>query len=133
MPRAYSSGGRVARGSPARMPGGLPLPNTRSFKERVGALKNLWPFLTMVWRTSRSLTAASLLLRLARALLPVITLYVGKLIIDDVVRDMKPVGRQRRRCNHDEATQSQSSGAAITSSDVMRPLTTIVIAKFLKN
>ena len=27
MPRAYSSGGRVARGSPARMPGGLPLPN----------------------------------------------------------------------------------------------------------
>ena len=85
MPRAYSSGGRVARGSPARMPGGLPLPNTRSFKERVGALKNLWPFLTMVWRTSRSLTAASLLLRLARALLPVITLYVGKLIIDDVV------------------------------------------------
>jgi ATP-binding cassette, subfamily B, bacterial len=53
--------------------------------ERVGALKNLWPFLTMVWRTSRSLTAASLLLRLARALLPVITLYVGKLIIDDVV------------------------------------------------
>ena len=61
------------------------MPNTRSFKERVGALKNLWPFLTMVWRTSRSLTAASLLLRLARALLPVITLYVGKLIIDDVV------------------------------------------------
>ena len=85
MPRAYSSGGRVARGSPARMPGGLPLPNTRSFKERVGALKNLWPFLTIVWRTSRPLTAASLLLRLARALLPVITLYVGKLIIDDVV------------------------------------------------
>jgi ATP-binding cassette subfamily B protein len=39
----------------------------------------------MVWRTSRSLTAASLLLRLVRALLPVITLYVGKLIIDDVV------------------------------------------------
>jgi ATP-binding cassette, subfamily B, bacterial len=61
------------------------LPNARSFKERLGALKNLRPFLTMVWRTSRSLTVASLLLRLARALLPVITLYVGKLIIDDVV------------------------------------------------
>jgi ATP-binding cassette, subfamily B, bacterial len=85
MPRAYSSGGRIAPGSPARMPGGPRLPNARSFKERVGALKNLWPFLMMVWRTSRSLTAASLLLRLARALLPVITLYVGKLIIDDVV------------------------------------------------
>jgi len=61
------------------------LPNARSFKERLGALRNLRPFLTMVWRTSRSLTVASLLLRLARALLPVITLYVGKLIIDDVV------------------------------------------------
>jgi ATP-binding cassette subfamily B protein len=85
MPRSYDSGGRVARGAPARLPGGPPLPNARSFKERLGALKNLWPFLTMVWRTSRSLTAASLLLRLVRALLPVITLYVGKLIIDDVV------------------------------------------------
>jgi ATP-binding cassette subfamily B protein len=31
------------------------------------------------------LTAASLLLRLLRALLPVVTLYIGKLIIDDVV------------------------------------------------
>jgi ATP-binding cassette subfamily B protein len=61
------------------------LPNARSFKERLGALRNLRPFLTMVWRTSRSLTVASLLLRSARALLPVITLYVGKLIIDDVV------------------------------------------------
>jgi ATP-binding cassette subfamily B protein len=31
------------------------------------------------------LTAASLLLRLLRALLPIVTLYIGKLIIDDVV------------------------------------------------
>ncbi|MGA2056148.1 MAG: ABC transporter ATP-binding protein [Bradyrhizobium sp.] len=39
----------------------------------------------MVWRTSPQLMAASLTLRLVRALIPVITLYVGKLIIDDVV------------------------------------------------
>ncbi|UXN57365.1 ABC transporter ATP-binding protein [Phyllobacterium zundukense] len=39
----------------------------------------------MVWRTSPHLTATSLVLRLGRALLPVITLFVGKLIIDDVV------------------------------------------------
>jgi ATP-binding cassette subfamily B protein len=38
----------------------------------------------MVWRTSPQLTAASLLLRLPRALLPVVALF-GKLIIDDVV------------------------------------------------
>jgi ATP-binding cassette subfamily B protein len=39
----------------------------------------------MVWRTSPQLMAASLALRLVRALLPVVTLYIGKLIIDDVV------------------------------------------------
>jgi ATP-binding cassette, subfamily B, bacterial len=39
----------------------------------------------MVWRTSPQLTAASLALRLVRALLPVVTLFIGKLIIDDVV------------------------------------------------
>ena len=83
--RAYSMAAELRGDPPHECREGCHLPNTRSFKERVGALKNLWPFLTMVWRTSRSLTAASLLLRLARALLPVITLYVGKLIIDDVV------------------------------------------------
>jgi ATP-binding cassette, subfamily B, bacterial len=67
------------------MPGGPPPPTARSLKERVGALRNLWPFLAMVWRTSPHLTAASLALRLLRALLPVATLYIGKLIIDDVV------------------------------------------------
>jgi len=59
--------------------------SNRSLRERVGALKNLRPFLMMVWRTSPELTAASLLLRLVRAVMPVITLYVGKLIIDNVV------------------------------------------------
>jgi hypothetical protein len=50
-----------------------------------GLLRHLWPFLAMVWRTSPQLTAASMLLRLLRALLPIVALYVGKLIIDDVV------------------------------------------------
>jgi ATP-binding cassette subfamily B protein len=77
--------GRLARGEARRMRGGEPLPNSRSLKERVGALRNLWPFLQVVWRTSPQFTAASLLLRLVRALLPVAALYIGKLIIDDVV------------------------------------------------
>mgnify|MGYP003605738864 FL=1 len=59
--------------------------NASSFRERVGALRNLRPFLAMVWATSPSLTAATIVLRLMRALLPVATLYIGKLIIDDVV------------------------------------------------
>jgi ATP-binding cassette, subfamily B, bacterial len=85
MPRTYSSGGRVPRGAPGRALGGPPLPEVHTLRERFGALKNLWPFLLMVWRTSPHLTAASLVLRLGRALLPVVTLFVGKLIIDDVV------------------------------------------------
>ena len=68
------------------MPDGSSLLSTTSFKERLGALKNVAPFVAMVWRTSPSLTLATFLLRLTRALLPVATLYVGKLIIDDVVQ-----------------------------------------------
>ena len=57
-----------------------------SFRERFDALRNLRPFLRMIWATSRSLTLATIGLRLIRALLPVATLYVGKLIIDEAVR-----------------------------------------------
>ncbi|MGH6875370.1 MAG: ABC transporter ATP-binding protein, partial [Aestuariivirgaceae bacterium] len=42
--------------------------------------------MAMVWSASPQLTSASLLLRLVRAVLPVVILYVGKLIIDEVVR-----------------------------------------------
>ena len=84
MPRQYESGGRVRGGPFGGAPAGLPS-GDRSFKERLGALKNLGPFIAMVWETSPQLTLASLLLRLVRAVLPVVTLFVGKLIIDEVV------------------------------------------------
>ena len=48
-------------------------------------MRNLPPFLRMVWQTSPVLTLASLGLRLIRALLPVAMLYVGKLIIDSAL------------------------------------------------
>ena len=60
-------------------------PQPQSWRERLGALRNLPPFLALVWRTSPSLTLAQAVLRIVRALLPVVTLYVGKLIIDEVV------------------------------------------------
>ena len=64
-----------------------PKPNPRkSFRERVDALRNLKPFLQQVWATSPSLTLGNIVLRAIRALLPVATLYVGKLIIDEAVR-----------------------------------------------
>jgi ATP-binding cassette subfamily B protein len=62
-----------------------PVPQ-RSLRERVGALRNLPPFLGLVWQTAPGLTVGNLALRVLRALLPVATLYVGKLIIDEVIR-----------------------------------------------
>jgi ATP-binding cassette, subfamily B, bacterial len=86
MSRQHSNGGRDARPSSGPAAFGSFAKAGASLKERVGALKNLRPFLMMVWRTSRGLTAASMVLRLFRAVLPVVTLFVGKLIIDNVVR-----------------------------------------------
>jgi ATP-binding cassette, subfamily B, bacterial len=83
MPRQTSNGGARQPSGPAAF--GSSATTGTSLRERVGALKNLRPFLAMVWRTSRGLTSASLMLRLVRAILPVVTLYVGKLIIDNVV------------------------------------------------
>ena len=85
-PRQYSMGGR-ASSAPAFNPAGRDAgpPPQRTLRERWGALRNLPPFLALVWQTSPRLTVGTLLLRLVRALLPVATLYVGKLIIDEVV------------------------------------------------
>jgi ATP-binding cassette subfamily B protein len=55
-------------------------------RARWGALRNIGPFLQMVWAASPLLTLSSGGLRLLRAVLPVASLWVGKLIIDEVVR-----------------------------------------------
>src|SRR5688572_9037214 len=57
-----------------------------SVRERWDAMRNLRPFLAQIWHTSPALTLATLALRLLRALLPVVMLYVGKLIIDEALR-----------------------------------------------
>ena len=82
MPKKYVMGGRTNAAAPGDA---LPGPGRSSWRERLGALRNLPPFLKLVWRTSPALTLSQALLRIARALLPVATLYVGKLIIDEVV------------------------------------------------
>jgi len=61
------------------------MPPTRSLRERVAAIRNIPPFLRLIWATSRPLTLGTVLLRLVRAVLPVATLYLGKLIIDEVI------------------------------------------------
>jgi len=82
MPKHYTMGGRAAQ---AAAPGQAASPEPRSLRERVGALRNLPPFIKLVWQTSPLLAVGECVLRLARALLPVATLYVGKLIIDEVI------------------------------------------------
>jgi ATP-binding cassette subfamily B protein len=67
-------------------------PAARSLRERFGALRNLPPFLKLIWKTSPGLAFGSILSRFVRALLPVATLYVGKLIIDEVVRQTRAGG-----------------------------------------
>ena len=71
---------------PPQGAGGVSGAVPRSMRERVGALRNLPPFLKLVWQTSPAISVALVALRLIRALLPVATLYVGALIIDAVVR-----------------------------------------------
>jgi hypothetical protein len=56
-----------------------------TIKERFSALNNLPRFFKLVWQTSPSLTLTNALLRITRSALPVAILYVGKLIIDQVV------------------------------------------------
>ena len=82
MPKHYADGARATPGGRSDAPPG---PAPRSLRERLGALRNLPPFLRLVWQTNPSLALAQIVLRLVRALLPVVTLYVGKLIIDEVV------------------------------------------------
>lgn len=72
-----------ARPSPLS-PGGDNAP--LSFADRVKALQNLPLLFQLIWETSPAMTVANLLLRLLRAAVPLTTLYIGKLIIDEVVR-----------------------------------------------
>jgi len=60
-----------------------------SLRERFGALRNLPPFLRLIWQTSPALTVGNAALRLLRAFLPVAMLFLGKLIIDEVVVQMR--------------------------------------------
>jgi ATP-binding cassette subfamily B protein len=59
--------------------------NKVTLKERFDALRNLPAFFKLVWQTSRWMTVVNGLLRIARSAMPLGLLYVGKLIIDQVV------------------------------------------------
>jgi ATP-binding cassette subfamily B protein len=66
-----------------------PPKNTRTdrltLKERLAALRNLPAFFKLVWETSPWLTTVNASLRITRSAAPVALLYIGKLIIDQVI------------------------------------------------
>ena len=84
---AINTGDRASRNGAPERPGWSmgESPKLQTLRERFGALRNLPPFFALIWKTSRLLTIVSLSIRIVRAVLPVIALYVGKLIIDTVL------------------------------------------------
>ena len=68
-----------------------------TFKERLAALRNLPAFFKLVWETNPWMTLGNSLLRISRAALPLAILYVGKLIIDQVVM----LSKADRSLSHD--------------------------------
>jgi ATP-binding cassette subfamily B protein len=60
-------------------------PASPGLRERIAVLRNVPPFIKLIWQTHHGLTLSMVALRLLRAFVPVALLWVGKLIIDAVV------------------------------------------------
>jgi len=56
-----------------------------SLKERLEALRYLPALFRLIWRTHRGYTSAMVVLRVMRSVVPVMTFWVGKLILDSVI------------------------------------------------
>jgi ATP-binding cassette, subfamily B, bacterial len=63
----------------------FPAENKPNIRDRFKALGNLPSFLKEVYQTSPALTIGNTILRLIRSAMPLLALYIGKLIIDEVL------------------------------------------------
>jgi ATP-binding cassette, subfamily B, bacterial len=68
---------------------------SQSLRKRFSALQNLPPFFRLVWNTNKPLTIGNIVFRLLKAGIPVVMLYIGKEIIDEVIRLIGSGGSQR--------------------------------------
>lgn len=57
-----------------------------SLQTQFSALKNLPEFFKLVWETNKYMTIGNVLLRTVKASIPLLILYVGKEIIDEIIR-----------------------------------------------
>jgi ATP-binding cassette, subfamily B, bacterial len=83
---------KIFRDKPAAAPKAAD--DKKTFKEQVGALKNLPKFFRLIWETSPAMTIGNMLLRLVKSALPLSMLYIGKLIIDEVIRLIAVTGER---------------------------------------
>jgi ATP-binding cassette subfamily B protein len=60
-----------------------------SLRQRLGTLRHLATFVGLIWTSSPRLSLASSALRMLRSVLPVLVLYVSKLIVDAVVAEAR--------------------------------------------
>ncbi|MEX0968093.1 MAG: ABC transporter ATP-binding protein [Bacteroidia bacterium] len=58
----------------------------KSFRDQFSAMKNLPRFFRLIWDTSKGLSMANILLRFVKSAIPLAQLYIGKLLIDEVIR-----------------------------------------------
>jgi ATP-binding cassette, subfamily B, bacterial len=77
---------------PRQEPQAAPNGPAPTLRDRVAAVRHLPALLRLVWRTHRGYTAAVVGLRFARALVPFAMLWIGKLIVDEVVRSTPGAG-----------------------------------------
>lgn len=64
----------------------------KAWRERLSALQNIPPVMKLIWEAGPRLASVVIACRVLTALIPVGTLYVGKLIIDTVVGTLKNGG-----------------------------------------
>jgi ATP-binding cassette subfamily B protein len=61
-------------------------PKKVKLADQFSALKNLPSFFGLIWQTAPRLAATNVVLRLLKAGIPLLTLYLGKLIVDEIIR-----------------------------------------------
>jgi ATP-binding cassette, subfamily B, bacterial len=69
------------------------VPKKTSWRDQFAALKNVPALFRLIWRVNNKLMLINMVLRLMRSALPLVVLYIGKLIVDEVVHLTKmPAG-----------------------------------------
>lgn len=63
-----------------------PKEEKKSLREQFAALNNLPRFFKLIWLTNRRLTLGNIFLRLIKSGIPLVMLYIGKEIIDEIIR-----------------------------------------------